>query len=303
MSYFKRILRFVRSNPKKVPTMVQREMNYAARRLNQHYYRIQGKPDGYDLVAADWDTAIILDSCRYDFFKEREGLQQGDLQKETAPGAESREFIRRQFKGKKLHDTVYVTGNPYTTLIDPETLHNVYMDEAWSETNTEVPADRLTDVAVEAHRNHPDKRIIVHYMQPHLPILDPEMEHINEMLEPTRGQYWPVDTTMAELREAYAANLEYVLKYVEDLIEKIEGKIIVTADHGELLGERQSPIPVRGTDHHPELYVNELLEVPWLEIEKGKRREITDDPPISSLNIDEDDKRDRLEALGYLTLF
>jgi hypothetical protein len=303
LQYFKRAARLAISDPRRIPTLVGRETNYAARRLNQIYYRLRGKPDGYDLMDADWDTVIILDACRYDYFENRKRLQRGTLRKETAPGGESREFMRRQFMGKTLHDTVYVTGNPHTSMLDPETFHEVYIDEAWSEIGNEVPADRVTEVAVEAHESHPNKRIIVHYMQPHLPILDPDMKHINELLEPTRGQYWPADTTMMELREAYAANLEYGLESVERLINEIEGKIVVTADHGELLGERQSPIPVRGTDHHPELYVPELIEVPWLTIEKGERREVRDDPPVGSISVDEKTKENRLEALGYLTPF
>lgn len=300
MGYLKKAVSFAISEPSRVPAMTGHEVNNLARRCNQVYHQFRNNPNGYDLIGRDWDTAIILDACRYDYFENRERLKRGSLRRETAPGAESQEFIERCFKGREIHDTVYVTGNPYTTIIDPETFHKIYLDEAWEGSANEVPADRVTDVALKAHENHPNKRIIVHYMQPHLPILHPEEDHINDAIKPIRGQYWPVDTTMDALKRAYAANLEYVLEHVEKLVDQIDGKVVVTADHGELLGERESPIPVRGTEHHPGLYVEELVEVPWLTIESGTRREIVEDPPEGELDVDEETKRDRLHALGYI---
>lgn len=69
------------------------------------------------------------------------------------------------------------------------------------------------------------------------------------------------------LREAYQENLQIVLEYVAELCRKIttisKGKIVISADHGELLGEdgRFS----HGSQHWL------LLEVPWFEIESIKR--------------------------------
>ncbi|MBX0296662.1 sulfatase-like hydrolase/transferase [Haloarcula nitratireducens] len=301
IEYLRDIYDFAQSNPRKIPTAVKHEVNYYGRCINQEYYKKAGKRKGFDLVEKDWDTAIILDACRYDFFKNRNRLLQGSLKKEISPGSESREFIQRSFVGRDLHDTVYVTANPYTKLVEPDTFHKIFLDEAWDEQGDQAPADRVTNVAMDAHKKYPEKRIIVHYMQPHLPIIPSEQNSINDSLKGVREGYWPTGTTtMTEVRKAYAANLEYVLEYIEELIETVDGKIVVTADHGELLGERQSPIPVRGTDHFPNLYVPELIEVPWLTIREEKRRKITEEPPEDEFTVDEEATQDRLKALGYI---
>jgi len=61
---------------------------------------------------------------------------------------------------------------------------------------------------------------------------------------------------VAGVRNAYRENLELVLNYVKQLVAEIpSGKIIITADHGEWLGEDGR-------------YGHALMEVPWLEIKK-----------------------------------
>lgn len=65
-----------------------------------------------------------------------------------------------------------------------------------------------------------------------------------------------------QLRKAYQTNLECVLEQVAILMDCLFGKIIITADHGELLGENRCYA-------HPVGSSNKLLrEVPWLIIEK-----------------------------------
>jgi len=63
------------------------------------------------------------------------------------------------------------------------------------------------------------------------------------------------------VRNAYKENLELVLKYVKEVVENVKGKILITSDHGELLGEY-------GYYTHPvSTFLPENI-VPWLEIEK-----------------------------------
>lgn len=63
------------------------------------------------------------------------------------------------------------------------------------------------------------------------------------------------------VRQAYERNLRIALKYVKQLVNRLPGKIIITADHGELLGE------MHDYGHRAERYVWPLLEVPWFEVE------------------------------------
>ncbi|MFX0095744.1 MAG: hypothetical protein ACFFBD_28660 [Candidatus Hodarchaeota archaeon] len=78
------------------------------------------------------------------------------------------------------------------------------------------------------------------------------------------------------LRQAYEDNLKMVLSYVLKLIETMSGVIIITADHGELLGEKRCYSHFCGSR-------NPLLkEIPWLVIEKvTKRRKISEKNWIS----------------------
>jgi len=276
------------------------ELNYVGRRANQFVHGRLPRPDGHRLMERDWDTAVVLDACRYDAFEAAYDPGLGDLSKETAPGSESREFFQRTFAGRTFHDTVYVTGNPYITILPPDTFHAVRLDEAWNETGTEAPPGRITDAALEAHETYPNKRVIVHYMTPHRPFVAPGARHVEERLGNWRGMFLPEGTGREAVRTAYRRNLDHVLEHVGDLLEAIDGKAVVTADHGELLGERLRPIPTRCYGHYPSLYVPELIEVPWLEVAAESRRTVETDPPAEELSVEEAERTRRLRALGYV---
>jgi hypothetical protein len=64
------------------------------------------------------------------------------------------------------------------------------------------------------------------------------------------------------LRNAYKLNLELVLKYVKEIIHFLSGKIIISSDHGELLGEDNQYSHTYGSLEPL------LLEIPWLIINK-----------------------------------
>ncbi len=67
------------------------------------------------------------------------------------------------------------------------------------------------------------------------------------------------------LRRAYIENLRLVLVYVAELVADLSGEIVVTADHGELLGEG-------GAYSHPAESSNpSLIEIPWFKVDKANR--------------------------------
>ena len=61
-----------------------------------------------------------------------------------------------------------------------------------------------------------------------------------------------------EVKEYYRKDLRLALEEVKRLIQGLDGKVVVTADHGELLGEG-------GWGHYIGGKEDELLNVPWLE--------------------------------------
>ncbi|WP_436343123.1 hypothetical protein [Natronorubrum sp. FCH18a] len=60
--------------------------------------------------------------------------------------------------------------------------------------------------------------------------------------------------------ELYEENLRIALEAVADLIPELDGRVVVTADHGEAFGEQGV------WEHHIETHIPPLMEVPWLEV-------------------------------------
>ena len=75
----------------------------------------------------------------------------------------------------------------------------------------------------------------------------------------------PTDVLKNGTREAalalYEENLRIALEEVAEIVDELDGDVVVTADHGEAFGEEGV------WEHHIETYIPPLMEVPWLEIE------------------------------------
>jgi hypothetical protein len=88
---------------------------------------------------------------------------------------------------------------------------------------------------------------------------------------------------------------------VSELLSELEGKTVVTADHGELLGDRDFPIPLRRFGHPSVTNLSPLIEVPWLVNERGTRPDIISQTPENTNDsiVDSSVVEDRLKDLGY----
>ena len=113
------------TNKKGLINAILRGSTYVIDRPLRKFYstvwQYQNGP-GIDVMKEDWDNLIILDACRYDYFKEKQKNIRGELESVVSRGAHSSEFIEKNFLGRKLHDTIYVTANPYYTNAHPDTL-------------------------------------------------------------------------------------------------------------------------------------------------------------------------------------
>lgn len=91
----------------------------------------------------------------------------------------------------------------------------------------------------------------------------------------------------------YIANLLCVWDYVQAMLESLRGTVVVTADHGELLGEYGGRRGHNKVWQYPELHA-----VPWLVLERGTFRP---QPVQAGDTFAEGDTQviARLEALGY----
>lgn len=308
--------RFTLTNALRVlrsPTILFGELRHHGLKLNQSYTRNFGEGGGLDVMEADWDNLVLLDACRYDAFKERNHLE-GELQRVRSQGSHSVEFLTENFAGKQFHDTVYVSSNPYTHVhLAENTFHDIInvFDDGWDESMQTVPPEAIVSATLEAHDRYPNKRIISHFMQPHQPFIGNIGEQFDQMAlsrEADGGdsiwvqlQYRVASADVETVWEAYLENLDIVLQHVEELTNELEGKSVVSADHGELFGERGFPVPVRMYGHHRGVRVPEVIEVPWLELPSESRRSVTAEKPVAQREpIDDETIEDRLSNLGYV---
>jgi hypothetical protein len=283
------------------------------------YTRFQPNTGSY-VVDEDWDTLVILDACRFDMFQQYNELD-GTLKKIRSRGSSSWEFMRENFADRQFHDTVYVSANPFINrLVGRNIFHDVIdvFDAEWDEAAQTVTPETMTAASVAAHHQYPNKRIICHYMQPHHPFLGEtgaDLSHTGvagvfagnqktDWTEPSvwgKLQYNLAEFTVEEVHEAYVENLKLCFPHIRELLDNIDGKAIVTSDHGNLLGTRTGPIPVRTYGHPAGIHCPELVEVPWLECPYTDRREITAEEPVAPEQVPQSAASDRLRQLGYLS--
>ncbi|WP_141212521.1 hypothetical protein [Halorubrum sp. Hd13] len=255
----------------------------------------------------------ILDACRYDAFERLSELP-GALSKRRSKAPSTVEYLRANFSKKDMTDTVYVTANPQfyrveNGIYDVESIGcwfhevvNVWKD-GWDEDARTVHPERVTQAALKAAESYPNKRLLIHYMQPHAPYIGPTgraelpSDQLNFWGSYRRGH---LDIELDVAWRAYDENLELVLEEVSKLFKNLTGRIVVTSDHGELLGDRSGPLPYRKYGHPKGIHVPELVEIPWLVYSHGSRPRITAEGTSESVrDIDEDIVVDRLRSLGY----
>jgi len=247
-------------------------------------------------------------------------LLNGTLSSRVSRGSATTEWLQANFAGRDLRDTVYVTSNPQLERnregwdVALHEIVNVWLEDGWDEATGTVRAETMTDAALDAAERFPNKRLIVHYMQPHYPFVPAETEFDKNHLQnidgdgsaPSSENVWNqkfmgrLDVSRDELWAMYVENLSYALNYVDRLLESISGKTVITSDHGNFVGERASPIPIREYGHPRGLYDSTLTTVPWLIYETGDRRKTTKDrKPDTDAVIDNSTVDERLKDLGY----
>jgi hypothetical protein len=308
MSTFARL----RENPGLV-LEAMRDVPAAVLELNRLYYSRSTSSynaDGIDVFDQEWDNLIILDACRCDYYAEQTRFD-GPLECRRSRGSASNEFIRGNFSDRTLHDVVYVSGNRWFLNLrdhldcelhayrDVERDFHVDRVDGDDEEGYVPYPETVMEAAAEAAEEFPEKRLLIHLMQPHKPYLGPHSDQFTyEAGLRTTMQNSEADTET--LRAAYRETLDITLDTVGAHLDALEGLTVISADHGELLGERASPLPVRWYGHPEGVYVPELVEVPWHVVSEGPRRTIRAEPPQEIPEPDEEEVTDTLRALGYV---
>lgn len=277
-------------------------------------------PQAADFIDEDWDVLILLDACRVDYYKQGTPFD-GQIQTRIAPGSASHEFIEATFLERELHDTVYVTPNPHLYMLDGDVFHAVRdCREAWDEQLQTVTPETMSDICRSVATKYPNKRLIFHYMQPHVPYLGSTAnrirdrfamagwnpDHISDGIAESRDRplIWDLardgKIEWTDVRAAYRETLQRAVTSVSELIQDLDGRIVISADHGELLGERLVPGGPRECAHPEGLSAPQLRVVPWHVIQDNSRPEITSEPPEQRTDLTDQEVNNRLRALGYV---
>jgi hypothetical protein len=266
-------------------------------------------PPGTPIWVKDWDILIIADACRPDLMESVVGSE--NIGRIRSVGSKSPEWMENTFQEKYANEmsrTAYITGNPYSESL-PDSGFAVF-DELWkshweeSEVST-MPPRPLTDRTINVWRNKEDhdiEQVIVHYMQPHAPFFgypglydgytqsfgrDDEVSTSENVWEDLKFG----ETAKEDIWEAYKHNLEVLFEEINLIQKSCSGRIAVTSDHGNGMGEF-------GVYGHPRgIPTKSVRQVPWYEMEGEDSREYT---PATEFEVEHSsDVEERLLALGY----
>jgi len=281
------------------------------------------------LCEQDWDNVLLLDACRYDLYESVVAGRDppGTVGKRRSCASGTPAYLAENFAAGNHHDVVYVTANPYVaTELDTDVFHAVdhVWRDGWDDERGTVMPDTMRERALSAAGRYPDKRLVVHFNQPHVPFVgDVRLEGrgMGGIRHRALEDKWPDpsgrgrtpfeqlgagEVSKDRVWRAYRSNLEVALPAVEALLSELDGRTAVTADHGNALGERAWPFPIRVYGHPLGIHVPALTDVPWHVVDQGIRKRTTSEPPegTSSPNgpvgeaVDET-VQERLQRLGY----
>lgn len=264
-------------------------------------------PRGTNVYEREWDTLVILDACRVDLLREvaSEYPFVGPIESYESVGSMSEEWMEKTFTDEyasETRQTAYVTSNIFSerALSSDQFCE---LDEvwryAWDDDLGIVPPRPVTDRAISIARNQQPDRLIVHYMQPHHPFIagespdgfaaDPfgrenELTVVDALRKGriSRETFW----------NAYRENLRLVLEDVAVLLANHDAeRVVLTADHGDALGEW-------GIYDHPAGCLHPAVKnVPWSETTATDGGDY--ESRVTPKN-QEADIKERLRGLGYL---
>lgn len=282
-------------------------------------------PIGTNVYERDWDVLIILDACRTDTL--REVADEYDFIENVdemwSIGSHSAEWIAQTFTEAhrpEVEKTRYITGNAHASRILEQRMtppmNNIppldfsrwrilgtdafdAVEMVWEDHHDQTYRvalpDVMTDFAINAGREQKCDRLMVHYMQPHLPYIGRAVSEGREPTDLEVNGYEKLESGEADRDEVYNLykdTLRFVLDEVEVLLENLDAeKVAITADHGEAFGEMQAY-------GHPEGFPHPIVKkVPW--IETSAQDDHTREPDLETdrgINVEIEE---HLEDLGY----
>jgi len=286
------------------------------------FHSVTQDTGGVSIPDADWDNLLILDGCRYDLFEtfyRSEAHLDGTLEKRISKGSGSPEFLRKNFADWTFDDIIYVTANPFVKkVLDDPFFHTEHVwPDGWDDDEETVLPETMVERARTLLGEFPNKRFVLHFMQPHHPFIGEtriEDDHgfVGAIAKSTGEEVPDVEFIWEKLRagkidaetvwRAYEDNLRFIMDEIRPFVEEVDGKSVLTSDHGNAFGERAKPFPTRVYGHGNRIRIPALIEVPWFVPEYDTRRDITEGGQKTESRQSADaDIEARLTALGYKT--
>ncbi len=211
------------------------------------------------------------------YLMSRERPHWGRLKPVYSPASITPHWLVRTWLGGDWRDTIYISGNIFAnkSIGAMKHLHRYFryrladkfldIVEVWRNSDPDtgaVPPERVyrayrmvrTRMRLRGLRLGRDYRLVIHFMQPHTPYLaTPRLNHlINRLDRETRRDgvglgfeyvYIPMlrralgAKADKALWRLYMDNLERAARYARLIAEENRGYTVITADHGEMLGE------------------------------------------------------------------
>lgn len=203
------------------------------------------RPKPLDL-SFEWDWLIILDACRYDYFSRL--WRRGKVEPRLSPGSCTLEFLNwiPSFK-----DAVVITGHPF--VLERYEKFGEVIDAGFDNNLNTTPPWYVTKV-LERRYSYVlrFRRRILWFLQPHHPCIGNPRLDAGIFTDPRTKELMPQGRTTLMymkakrkgiLSKAYESNLKLALREIERIWPLLHGKVVITSDHGEGLGE-----PLRSQD-------------------------------------------------------
>jgi hypothetical protein len=247
----------------------------------------------------EWDILLVFDACRYDYF-EKCNPYPGKLSEYDISCNGTVKYFHLLFDNQDCSDIVFINHIfLFSDWFNIDNFHKVInaYDTHWSEEYGTILPEGNTELGLKAIRENPGKRVIVHYVQPHLPYLDRPHKLVKRRTERQLAYKNPIEGTIAStlnkcknifpaqpfwaieklfgssagigevyfkegfegLRKSYEYNLRRALNSAKPIIDKYrkDKTIVMTADHGKVLGEHC------GLFSHGWYKFKEVTTVPW----------------------------------------
>ena len=217
----------------------------------------------------EWDICCVLDACRYDVFSKVNTIE-GQLKEVVSVGYNTANWSA-QVIGGEHRDTIFVSANAWHSRYHTqEKLRKTFFKhvtpwkDKWNEDLRTVLPDEMTNLGIELRKKYPQKKLILFYIQPHDPFIADGHGNIMSKTYAWMRDYRERGVPMGEMKRHYENNLKFVLTSIERLVANVSGRILVTADHGEGLGEFGVLYSHKGG------WLPTNLKIPWF-LTEGKK--------------------------------